>query len=122
MAIVGLGVASLFAYAASSTSNAADREMATAIAQQRMEQLRSAAFSDLSLTASTVVTTETRLGREYSVTTTIVGTTANMKTITVSVVPLASNAKWASNVNTVFASVTLVSNRTAQSMGENREL
>lgn len=122
MAIVGLGVASLFAYAASSTSNAADREMATAIAQQRMEQLRSAAFSDLSLTASTVVTTETRLGREYSVTTTIVDTTANMKTITVSVVPLASNAKWASNVNTVFASVTLVSNRTAQSMGENREL
>ena len=44
MAIVGLGVAGLFAYAASSTANAADREMATAVAQQRMEQLKSVAF------------------------------------------------------------------------------
>jgi len=41
MAIVGLGVLSLFAYAASNTQTAADREMASAVAQQRMEQLRS---------------------------------------------------------------------------------
>src|ERR1044071_8380726 len=74
MAIVGLGVASLFAYAASSTANAADREMATAVAQQRMEQLKSVAFTDATLdttSSSGVTTTITRLGRDYSVNTII---------------------------------------------------
>lgn len=126
MAIIGLGVASLFSYAASSTSNAADREMATAVAQQRMEQLRSVAFSDSSLAATSssgLVTTETRLGREYTLTTTIaVDSTATLKTITVKVTPVAASAQWSSNVNTIFGSVTLVSNRTAQQMGPNRSL
>src|SRR5262245_50788029 len=102
MAIVGLGVASLFTYAASSTSNAADREMSTAVAQQRMEQLKSVAFSDAALAATSssgVVTTETRLGREYSITTTIsdsvvVNSTATLKTITVKVTPLAASGQW----------------------------
>lgn len=130
MAIIGLGVASLFAYAASSTSNASDREMATAVAQQRMEQLRNVAFSDSSLAATSssgVLATETRLGRQYSVTTTIsdslvVNSAATLKTITVKVTPLAASATWAANVNTVFASVTLVSTRTAQMIGPNRSL
>jgi Tfp pilus assembly protein PilV len=128
MAIVGLGVAGLFAYAASSTANAADREMATAVAQQRMEQLRSVAFNDSSLDetpSAGVVTSVTRLGRQYSVTTMIsnslvVNSSATLKTITVSVTPLVSSAQWSSNVNTIFGSVTLVSTRTTQQMGPNR--
>lgn len=126
MAIVGLGVAGLFAFAANSTADAADREMATAVAQQRMEQLRSVAFTDVTLNATSstgVVTTVTRLGRQYSVNTAIadsvvVNSTATLKTITIKVTPVASNAK--SNVNTIFGSVTLVSTRTTQQMGPNR--
>lgn len=124
MAIVGLGVASLFAYAASSTASAADREIATAVAQQRMEQLKSVAFTDATLneTASTgVTTTVTRLGRQYSVNTNIAANaSATLKTITIKVTPEASSAKSPSNVNTIFGSVTLVSTRGTQQLGSNR--
>ena len=125
MAIVGLGVAGLFAYAANSTSNAADRGMATAVAQQRMEQLRSVAFTDATLNATPTtgtVTNVTRLNRQYEVTTIIVDSLPTQKTITVTVKPLSASARWSSNVNTIFASVTLVSNRAAQQMGPNRSL
>jgi|ERR1043165_597791 prepilin-type N-terminal cleavage/methylation domain-containing protein len=124
MAIVGLGVAGLFAYAASSTASAADREMATAVAQQRMEQLKSVAFTDTTLSATSsagVTTTITRLGREYSVNTNISdNSTATLKTIKIKVTPVASSAKSPSNVNTIFGSVTLVSTRSTQQLGSNR--
>jgi Tfp pilus assembly protein PilV len=121
MAIVGLGIASLFAYAASSTANAADREMATAVAQQRMEQLKSVAFTDATLNATSsagVTTTVTRLGRVYSVNTNISeNSPATLKTITIKVTPVASSAK---SPNTIFGSVTLVSTRSTQQLGSNR--
>lgn len=124
MAIVGLGVASMFAYAASNTASAADREMATAVAQQRMEQLKSVEFTDSSLnttSSSGVTTTVTRLGRDYSVNTTITANSgATLKTITVKVTPVASSNKSPSNVNTIFASVTLVCTRSTQQLGSNR--
>ena len=128
MAIVGLGVAGLFAYAASNTSNAADREMASAVAQQQMEQLRSVAFTDSSLTATSssgTTTTVTRLNRSYSVNTTIVdsvmvASTATLKTITIKVTPQSASASWSSNVTTIFGSVTLVSTRSSLLVGPNR--
>lgn len=123
MAIVGLGVAGLFAYAASSTANAAEREMATAVAQQRMEQLKSVAFTDATLDTTSsagVTTTITRLGRAYSVNTIVTANSpATLKTITIKVTPVAPSAK-ASNVNTIFGSVTLVSTRSTQQLGSNR--
>ncbi len=125
MAIVGLGVAGLFAYAAKSTTHAADREMATAVAQQRMEQLRSATFSDTSLNATSstgTTTTVTRLDRQFAVNTVIVDSTATMKTITVKVTPLDSSAQWEADASSMFGSVTLVSNRSEQQMGPNRSL
>jgi prepilin-type N-terminal cleavage/methylation domain-containing protein len=130
MAIVGLGVATLFAYAARSTSSAADREMATAVAQQRMEQLRNVSFLDSALNATSVngvVTSVTRLGRVYSVRTTItdslvVNSLPTMKTITIKVTPLAAGEKWSTAVSTMFGSVTLVSKRTALQVGPNRSL
>lgn len=121
MAIVGLGVASMFAYAASSTTNAGDREMATAVAQQRMEQLKNVAFTDATLnttSSSGVTTTVTRLGRDFSVNTTITANAnATLKTITIKVTPAASSAK---SVSTIFGSVTLVSTRGTQQLGSNR--
>ena len=95
MAIVGLGIAGLFAYAVSSTVNAADREMATAVAQQRMEQLKSVAFTDATLdttSSSGVTTTVTRLGRDYSVNTVITAnSTSTLKTITIKVTPVVAS-------------------------------
>ena len=121
MAIIGLGVAALFTYAASNTSNAADREMATAVAQQTMEQLKSVTFTDSSLTATSssgTSTTVTRLGRQYTVVTIITNSASGTsKTITVKVTPQASTTP---NVNTIFGSVTLVTTRSAQQMGSNR--
>ena len=43
--VIGLGVASLFAYAVSANANADDRELAKAIAQERMEWLRTIPFT-----------------------------------------------------------------------------
>ena len=130
LAIVSLGIAGLFAYAAKSTSSAADRDMATAVAQQRMEQLRSVPFNDASLAATSAngnTTTIIRLGRPYSVNTIItdsliVNSNATFKTITVKVIPQSASASWSTNVNTIFGSVTLVSNRSSLRTGPNRSL
>jgi type II secretory pathway pseudopilin PulG len=43
--IIGLGVASLFTYAVKSNANADDRELAMAVAQERMEWLRTIPFT-----------------------------------------------------------------------------
>lgn len=43
--VIGLGVASLFSYAVSANANADDRELAMAIAQERMEWLRGIPFT-----------------------------------------------------------------------------
>ena len=118
----------MFAYAASSTSNAADREMSSAVAQQRMEQLRTAAFTDTALNATSAEGASVevmRLGRRYRVVTviansSIVNSQVTSKTITVKVVPLAANAEWSSNMTSLFGSVTLISERSSQTTGPNR--
>lgn len=128
MTIVGLGIGGLFIFAAKNTSNAADREMATAVAQQRLEQLRNVAFTDASLaatSASGTTTPVTRLGRQYSVNTIItdsltINSNATLKTITVKVTPLSASARWSTNTNTIFGSVTLVTSRTSLTSGPNR--
>jgi type II secretory pathway pseudopilin PulG len=43
--VIGLGVASLFAYAVSANAKADDRELAMAVAQERMEWLRTIPFT-----------------------------------------------------------------------------
>jgi Tfp pilus assembly protein PilV len=83
--IIGLGIASLFTYAIQANGRADDRELAMAIAQKRMEwlrsipfttQTRSAAYSfpngGLAATSAAGVTeTVTNAGRSYVVTTII---------------------------------------------------
>ena len=130
MAVVGLGAASLFFYAAKNLVSAGDRELAMAVAQQRIEQLRNVAFNDSSLaptssggTAATVI----RAGRTYTVTTTItdsvvVAGQATAKSITIQVRPDSDSSTWARTVSSVFGSVTLVSERSALTVGPNRSL
>ena len=93
MMVAVLASASIFAYSIKNNSGASDRELAMAVAQQQIEQLRNATFTDAALTATTgVTTTITRAGRNYTVLTVITDSnTVNgadtMKTITVQVTP-----------------------------------
>jgi Tfp pilus assembly protein PilV len=118
MMIVMLGAASLFAYSVFNNSSGADRTQTLAIAQQTMESLRSATFSnkatDAVLSAGTVTQYVTRGGlngsgaRPYTIVSTIVDTTPTIKTITISVTPTGAGPKWASGP---AASVTIVTQR-----------
>ena len=128
MAIVGLGVASAFYYSMQNTDSAGNRELAMAIAQQKMEELRSVDMSDSSLGATAgTSTTITRSGRQYTVLTAIADSNVvngdpTVKTITVRVTPNSDTASWARNLTSIFGSVTLVSRRTALTVGPNRAL
>jgi len=128
MAIVGLGVASIFVYAMKYNVSAGDRELSMAVGQQRLEQLRNVAFSDVTLTATPsagIPTSVTRAGRRYDINTKItdsnvVNGQATVKTITVLVIPRSDSASWATSVSSVFGSVTLVTERTSMTLGPNR--
>ena len=83
--VIGLGVASLFTYSISANSKADDRELAMAIAQKRMEWLRTIPFTTqtravaysypngglAATTTAGVTETVTNAGRTYTVVTTI---------------------------------------------------
>ena len=127
LAIVGLGIASCFFFAAKNNSSARDRDLAMAVAQQRIEQIRNAAFTDPALNAGTTNSTIIRAGRSYAVQTIITdgnvqNGVATTKNIQVRVVPWSDGDAWARNVNTIFGSVTVVSQRTAITLGPNRAL
>ena len=127
MMIVMLGAASLFAFATLNNSNGADRAQTLAVAQETMETLRRLRFStvgtDPELNRPSYTQTVCRgvpgssgvcgqtgvAGRQYNVAITIQDTTPTVKTITVSVTPVAAHAAWTSNTN--WATVTLVTQR-----------
>ena len=128
LAIAGLGVAACFFYAAKNNSSARDRELSMAVAQQAMEQLRNASFTDAALNATgEVSSTITRGGRSYVVLTTITDTnvqngTARTKTIQIRVSPWSDSERWTRNITSVFGSVTIICQRTAPNVGPNRAL
>jgi Tfp pilus assembly protein PilV len=128
MMIVGLGAASLFAYATRYNAGANDRELAVAIAQKRLEWLRNMPFSTttrnllysypndgLGATGGAgVIETVVAGGRTYTVTTVIQDTAtvpagepdANqplVKTISITVTP--------TGAGTALGSVTLTTQR-----------
>ena len=118
MMVVMLGAASLFAFATLNNSNGADRAQTLAVAQETMETLRRLRFStagtDPELSRATYTQTVYRgqagaSGRQYTINVTIVDTTPTVKTITVSVTPVAAHAAWTSN--TSWATVSLVTQR-----------
>jgi Tfp pilus assembly protein PilV len=99
MLVAVLASAALFAYSIGNNSSAGDRELAMAVAQQRIEQLRNVTFTDSTLTATVTSGTSTtlrRAGRDYTVVTTIADSNVidglpTQKTITVQVTPQGSN-------------------------------
>jgi Tfp pilus assembly protein PilV len=118
MMVVGLAVSALFVYAVNYNSGANDRAMALALAQQRIEALRSRPFNhaDLAATAGTQEVAEVPIdantSRSYTVVKTIVNDSTTMKTITISVAPLGANAAWASTA------VSLMTRRTSYETGQ----
>ena len=126
LAIVGLGIASCFFFAAKNNSSARDRALAMAVAQQQMEQYRNLKFTDAGMAATNGATALVlRGGRRYQVLTTITDSnvqngTARTKTIQLRVVPWSDSSSWARNVSTVFGSVTVIAERTSQTLGPNR--
>ena len=129
MTVVGLGATSLFFFALRYSVSASDREMAMAVAQQKMEQLRNDGFGSTNLAQTSATPspdTITRGGRQYAVTTTVtdsnvVNGSATTKTINVKVVPSNDSSVWARSISSVFGSVTLISQRSAQTVGPNRQ-
>jgi Tfp pilus assembly protein PilV len=132
--IIGLGIASLFTYAIQANSSADDRELAMALAQKRMEWLRTIPFTTqtrhvaysypnggLEVTSSTGVSqTVTNAGRSYTVLTIIQNVSTvpagnpdagepTVKRIQVSVTPLGAA--------TNFETVTITTNRSTQVTG-----
>src|SRR5215204_5571406 len=132
--IIGLGIASLFTYAIQANGRADDRELAMAIAQKRMEWLRTIpfttqtrhvafAFPDGGLEATSaagVTETVTNAGRSYVVNTVIQDLSTvpagdpdegepTVKSIQVSVTP--------AGAATVFETVTINTHRSTQVTG-----
>ncbi len=112
MMVVGLGIASLFAYSINYNSGAADRTVAIAVAQQQLERLRNSPFTDASLTATTGTTSTVQsIGRSYTIQTIIVDTSTTLKTITVQVTPQGAGPEWGRNP------VTAITQRAAPVLG-----
>lgn len=134
MFVVSLGAASLFAYASNANSNADDRELAMAIAQKRLEWLRTIPFTTQTrslayaypnggLAATSpggVSETITNAGRSYRLTTIIQdvsfvpaanpdGGACTLKTIKITVTPVGAGS--------VFPSVTVTTQRSTQVTG-----
>jgi Tfp pilus assembly protein PilV len=132
--IIGLGIASLFTYAIQANSNADDRELAMAIAQKRMEWLRTIPFTTqtrhvaysypnggLEVTSFTGVSeTVTNAGRSYTVLTIIQNVSTvpagnpdagepTVKSIQLSVTP--------AGAATNFETVTITTQRSTQVTG-----
>jgi hypothetical protein len=87
----------LFAYSIRNNSGANDRELAMAVGQQQMEQLRNVAFTDASLNATAgTTTTVTSATRQYTLLqiitdSNVVNGAATVKTITIQVTPLGTS-------------------------------
>jgi Tfp pilus assembly protein PilV len=117
MMVAALGAVSIFAYSIENNASAKDRELAMGVAQQHLEQLRNATFTDALLTATDVEgrTTEVESAeRRYTVVTTIadsevVNGQPTLKTIRIRVTPVGT-----------LASVTLVTHRATTVIGPNR--
>jgi len=101
MMIGALAITSLFTFAISYNSDAADRAVALAVAQKQMERLRTLSFSDTLFTDGTTTQGVTMNDRSYTVTTTIGGSTT-LKTINVQVTPLGALRPWAAGPVTII--------------------
>ena len=94
--VVGVGVVTAFTYSIGYNSLGNDRGLALSIAQQQMEQLRVAQFTDqiVNVTGTPVTSDITNNGRSFRITKTITGSnndnkgSPTLKTITIRVDPI----------------------------------
>lgn len=125
MMIVGLGVASLFAYSTRNNTAANDRELAMSVAQKRLEWLRSVPFTTTtrnlaysfpngglgSTSGGAVTETVVAAGRSYEVTTVIQDTVTvpagepdenqpMVKTISITVTPAGDASRTSVTITT----------------------
>ncbi len=117
MMVAGLGAAAIFLHSVNYNTGAGERALAMAVAQQRVERLRSVTFDNVASENATVKSA----GRNYTVVTTvtIIDTDADdgrdtLKNIVVRVTPQNTHEKWAGNpviLETQRASLKLGSNR-----------
>jgi prepilin-type N-terminal cleavage/methylation domain-containing protein len=117
MMVAGLGAGAVFLHAAGNNTGAGERALAMAVAQQRVERLRSISFD---LVASENTTVESA-GRSYNIVTTVtvLDTDADdgkdtLKDIVVQVTPTNTHEKWATDpvvLRTQRATLKLGSNR-----------
>jgi len=116
MMIGGLGIAAVFAYAVKNNNGSRDRAVALAVAQQELERLRNLPFHDPALNATVTLppaVTVSNGGRTFSLRTTILNTTASIKTIQIRVTPLGNPNPWASQT------VLVTTQRAAFTVGPN---
>jgi Tfp pilus assembly protein PilV len=104
MMISAFGAAGLFFFATKYNSTSYDANAALVIAQQRLERLRRASFSDPSLAAGTTTDTANNAGRVYTVVTTICNTSdcggsATLELITVQVSLPGASDSWTATVS-----------------------
>ena len=117
MMVAALACSSLFVFSLQNNVGGADRALAMAVAQQRLEQIRSVNFDDASLTAGTTNATVKSGERDYTVETVIAdetnsdGTNKQLKRITVRVTPQLGSQNW------TRTPVVLVSLRSSLSFG-----
>jgi Tfp pilus assembly protein PilV len=117
MMVAGLGSAAIFLYSVNNNSGAGERALAMAVAQQRIERLRSIKFENVASENTTVQSA----GRNYAVVTTVTVEDTDtddgkdtLKTIVVQVTPQNKREKWATGpvvLRTQRASLKLGSNR-----------
>lgn len=125
MMIAGLGVVTVFAFAVTYNQGAGDRARAYAVAQRKVEIVRSTAYADLTAALAAEHTATFEDGdtgidfRRFDVTMTIedalvIDGTPRRKTITVTVTPQSlSDARWSSGT------VSLITQRASNDMGPN---
>jgi Tfp pilus assembly protein PilV len=100
MMIAGLAVSSLFVFSLQNNVGGGDRALAMAVAQQQLEQLRSVAYDDTTLSVGTTNSTVTSGGRDYTVAKTIALETNDdnsskaLKKITLVVTPTDGAQAW----------------------------
>ena len=109
--VVGFGAISLFIFSVNYNAGASDRARALAIAQQRIESLRSQPYASISNTNSTVAHQDGSAAagasdrRTFAVTTVIEDTAgvnnSRQKTITVTVRPATTGGRWSSGAVTL---------------------
>lgn len=117
MMIAGLAVSSLFVFSLQNNVGGGERALAMAVAQQQMEQLRSVAYEDATLTAGSITSTVRNGDHGYTVVKTITdqlnddNSSKQLKKIEIVVTPTDGAPVW------TRSSVTLVSFRSSLASG-----